>query len=103
MVINMTLGRVTFDRVMLGRVTPDLGCGFACTGLVAEACPEAVHPAVRVMTTANRRVVKTENKRVDKKAKKRPNMRLLRRRLLLRAPRLLVCFRRESLGGQRLG
>jgi hypothetical protein len=30
-------------------------------------------------------------------------MRLLRRRLLLRAPRLLVCFSRESLGGQCLG
>jgi hypothetical protein len=41
--------------------------------------------------------------KIGKKAEKRPTMRLLRRWLLVRAPRLLVCLRRESLGGQRFG
>jgi hypothetical protein len=45
----------------------------------------------------------TIKKKVNKKVEKRPNMRLLRRWLLVRAPRLLVCLRRESLGGQCLG
>ena len=86
MVINITLGRVMFDRFMLDR-----GCAVAFVGLVGAACPKAVHPAARVITTA------------EKKAEKRPTMRLLRRWLLLRAPRLLVCLRGESLGGQCLG
>jgi hypothetical protein len=47
-------------------------------------------------------ITKTD-KTVDKEVEKRPTMRLLRRRLMLRAPRLLVCLRRESLGGQRFG
>jgi hypothetical protein len=91
MVINMTLGRATFDRLMLGRVTPDLGCGFACTGLVAAACAKAVAPTSNIIAT------------IDKKVEKRRNMRLLRRRPLLRASRLLVCLPVESLGGQCLG
>ena len=94
--INMTLGRVMLDRFMLDRVTPIRGCGFACTGLVAAACAKAVAPAARMITTAD--------KRVDKKAEKRSTMRLLRLWLLrVRAPRLLVCLRGESLGGQCLG
>jgi hypothetical protein len=48
-------------------------------------------------------MITNTDKKVDKKVEKRRNMRLLRRRLLLRAPRLLVRLRRESLGGQRLG
>src|SRR5208282_300159 len=100
MVINITLGFVigfvTFDRVWLGCVTPDAACGFACTGLVAASCANAVHPAVRVIAAA-------KDESGERKVERRPNMRLLRRRLLLRAPRLLVCFRRESLGGQCLG
>jgi hypothetical protein len=42
-------------------------------------------------------------KAINKRVEKRPTMRLLRRGLLVRAPRLLVCLRRESLGGQCLG
>jgi hypothetical protein len=42
-------------------------------------------------------------KTINKKVERRLNMRLLRRWLLVRAPRLLVCLRRESLGGQCLG
>lgn len=80
MVINITLGRVTLGP----------RCGFACTGLLAVACAKVVTPRASVITTA------------DKKVERRRNMRLLRRQLL-RAPRLLVCFRRESLGGQGLG
>ena len=95
MVINITLGRVTFDRVMLGRVPPELGCRFACAGLVAAACAKAVAPRTNM-------IAKTD-KTVDKEVEKRPTMRLLRRRLMLRAPRLLVCLRCQSLGGQRLG
>ena len=90
MVINMTLGRVVSDRFTLDR-----GCTWACVGLVGADCPKAVHPAARVITTAE--------KKVGKEAEKRPNMGLLRRRQLLRAPRLLVCLRNESLGGERLG
>jgi len=91
MVINMTLGRVTLDCLMLDR-----GSAFACIGLVGAACPKAVHPAARMITTAD--------KGVDKKAEKRSTMRLLRHwLLLLRSPRLLVCLRGESLGGQCLG
>ena len=95
MVINMTLGRITFDRGMPGRVTPDLGCDFAGTGLVAAACATALAPTTNMIATTD--------KRVDKKVEKRRNMRLLRRRPLLRASRLLVCLRGESLGGQGLG
>jgi len=95
MVIKMTLGFVTLACATLGLV---------CGGLGAAFCANAVHPAARAITTASPR---TENQRADesadKKVEKRPNMRLLRRRLLLRAPRLLVCFSRESLGGQCLG
>ena len=91
MVINMTFGRVALDRLMLDR-----GCVFALIGLVGAACPNTVHAAARVITT-------TDRKKVDKKAEKRPNMRLVRRRLLLGAPRLLVCLRGKSFGGQCLG
>jgi hypothetical protein len=42
----------------------------------------------------------TIKKKVNEKAEKRPNMRLLRSRLLLRAPRLLVCLCGEALGGE---
>jgi hypothetical protein len=83
MVINMTLDFVN----------PTRGCRLVATGLVGMACAKVVTPR------AGMNMVK---KRVNKKAEKRPNMRLMRRRLL-RAPRLLVCLRRESLGGQRLG
>jgi hypothetical protein len=86
MVINITLGRAMLDRFMLDR-----GRAVAFVGLVGAACPKAVHPVARVITTA------------EKKAKKRASMRLLRRWLLLRASRLLVCLRRQSLGGQCLG
>lgn len=114
MVINITLGFVTgfvaLDRAAPGRVTPGAAWRLACTGLVAASCANAVHPAVRVITTANEKAEnqRAENQRADesagKKLERRPNMRLLRRRLLLlRAPRLLVCFGRESLGGQSLG
>jgi hypothetical protein len=48
-------------------------------------------------------MIATTDKRVDKKVEKRRNMRLLRRQPLLRASRLLVCLRGESLGGQCLG
>ena len=95
MVINITLGFLTFDLVMLDRPTRGPACGFGCTGLVAAACANAEHPADRAITTVNGMV--------DKSVVKRRNMRLVRRGLLLGAPRLLVCFRRESLGGQRLG
>ena len=89
MVINITLGFAT-----LVRLTP-AACGFAGAGLAAGACATAEQPADRVKAAANGRA--------DKKVEKRPNMRLLWRRLLLRAPRLLVGLRRESFGGQRLG
>ncbi len=99
MVINMTLGfaagfvtaLVAFGRVLSDRV--------ACAGLVAAFCEKAVFPAVRVITTAKLRADESAERTIEKRA----NMRLLRRRLLLRAPLLLVCFRRESLGGQSLG
>src|SRR5713226_2311824 len=84
MVINMTLGFVN----------PARGSCFAGTGLVGIACAKAVTPRTGMITI---------KKKVDKKVEKRPNMPLLRRRLLSRAPRLLVCLRRESLGGQCLG
>jgi hypothetical protein len=119
MVINITLGlvagfvtldRVKSDRADPGRVAPDAACGFVCTALVGAACANAVDPAVRVITTANEKAEnqRAENQRSDesgeRKVERRPNMRLLwRRLLLLRAPRLLVCFGRESLGGQSLG
>jgi len=89
MVINMTLGFAS-----LGRVTPGAFCCLACAGLAAAVSANAKYPADRVTATANGRV--------DQKVEKRRNMRLVRRRLLLGSPRLLVCFRRETLGGQRL-
>ena len=73
-------------------LAPGAVCVFAGTGLAATACAHAVCPPDRTMTTANKEADQVE---------KRPNMRLFRRQLL-RAPRLLVCLRRESLGGQRL-
>ena len=90
MVINITLGLAT-----LGRLTPAAACSFACAGRAAAACPNAEDPADRVIAAASGRVIK--------KIEKRRNMRLLWRRLLPRAPHLLVCLGRESLGGQRLG
>jgi hypothetical protein len=63
--------------------------------LVAAACAKAAAPRTNMM--------RTTDKKVDQKAEKRLNMRLLRRGLLLRAPRLLVCLRCQSLGGQCLG
>ena len=87
MVINITLGLATLDPATRGAA-----CGFAGAGLATAACANAEHPADRVNATANGRVAK--------KVEKRRNMRLVRRRLLLGAPRLLVCFGRESLGGQ---
>jgi hypothetical protein len=82
---------VTWDCVLSGRV--------ACAGLVAAFCANAVIPAVRVITTTKPRADESAERRIERRA----NMRLLRRRLLLRAPILLVCFHRESLGGQSLG
>lgn len=87
MVINITLGFAMFDRR-----TPDAARGFDCAGL---ACAKAENPADRTITTAK--------ERLHKKVEKRPNIRLVRRRLLLGAPPLLICFGRESLGGQRFG
>ena len=66
MVINMTLGGVTFDGVMMDRETPDLGCGFAGTGLVVTGCAKAVAPRATMITTTE--------KKVDKKVEKRPDM-----------------------------
>ncbi len=86
MVINITLGFVK----------PARGSCFDGTGLAGIACANVVTP--RAGMTAI-----TDKKEVDKKVEKRANIRLLRRGLLARAPRLLVCLRRESLGGQRLG
>jgi len=86
MVINMTLGFVK----------PARGFCLAGTRLVALACAKATTPRAGIVAI-------TDKKKADKKVEKRLNMRLLRRRLLPRAPRLLVCFRRESLGGQGLG
>ena len=108
MVINITLGFVTgfvaLDCAVPGRVAAAAACGFVCTGLVGASCANAVHPAARVIATADQR---SENRRdgenAERKVERDPNMRLLRRRLLLCAPRLLVCFRRQSLGGQSLG
>src|SRR5271163_1269986 len=99
MVINITLGfaagfvaaLATWDFVLSGRV--------ACAASVAAFCAKAMLPAVRVITTAKLRADESAERTIEKRA----NMRLLRRRLLLRAPLLLVCFRRESLGGQSLG
>ena len=88
MVINMTLGRAGLGR----------SCAFACADGLEAAWAKAVHTAARAITTA-----KNVDERVDKKVERRPTMRLLRRRLLLGAPRLLVRLGRESLGGQRLG
>ena len=84
MVINMTLGFVkpAGDRC------------FAGTGLVGIACAKVA---------TSRTGVPTIKRKVNKKIEKRPNMRLLRRLLLVRATRLLVCLRGESLGGQCLG
>lgn len=84
MVINMTLGFVK----------PARGSCFAGTGLVGIACAKLATPRASITPIM---------KKVTKKAEKRPNMRLLRRRLLVRAPHLLVCLRRESLGGQCFG
>jgi hypothetical protein len=109
MVINITLGFVTgfvaLVRSVPGRVTPDAACAFVCAGLVGASCANAVDPAVRVITTANQSPEKQRaNKRAERKCERRPDMRLLWRRLLLvRAPRLLIRFRRESLRGQSLG
>lgn len=84
MVINITLGFVE----------PARGCCFAGTGLAGIACAKVATPRAGMITI---------KKKVNKKVEKRPNMRLLRCRLPVRAPRLLVCLRRESLGGQRFG
>ena len=84
MVINMTLDFVK----------PARGSCFAGIGLVGRACAKVATPRAGMITI---------KKKVNERAEKRPNMRLLRRRLLLRAPRLLVCLRRESFGGQCLG
>src|SRR5271167_538526 len=104
MVINTTLGFATgfapLDRAVPGMVSLDADCGgVACTVLVAAFCVNAVHAAMRTIATANERAGECAESRVEK----RLNMRLLRRRLLLRAPRLLVCFRGQPLGGQSLG
>jgi len=108
MVINITLGFVTgfvvLDCAVPSRVAPVAACGLVCSGLAGASWANAVHPAARAITTVNQR---SENQKAGesaaRKVEKRPNMRLLRRRLLLRAPRLLVCFRRESLRVQSLG
>jgi len=84
MVINMTLGFVK----------PARGSCFAGTGLVEIAGARVVTPRAGMIA-----IKKTINKKVER----RLNMRLLRRWLLVRAPRLLVCLRGESLGGQRFG
>jgi len=84
MVINMTLGLEE----------PARSCCFVGTGLVEIACAKVVTPRAGMIA-----IKKTINKKVER----RLNMLLLRRWLLLRAPRLLVCLRRESLGGECLG
>jgi len=84
MVINMTLGLAE----------PARSCCFAGTGLVEISCAMVVTPRAGMIAI---------KKEIIKKVERRLNMRLLRRRLLLRAPRLLVCLRRESLGGQCFG
>lgn len=84
MVINMTLCLVE----------PARSCCFAGTDSVEIACAKVVTPR------AGKIAIK---KTINKKVERRPNMRLLRRWLLLRAPRLLACLRRESLRGQRFG
>src|SRR5208282_6090509 len=113
MVINITLGLVigfaVLDCAVPGRVAADAACGFICNGLAGASCAKAEHPAARAITTVNRsrENQRSENRRAgesaERRVERRPNMRLLRRRLLLCAPRLLVCFRRQSLGGQSLG
>jgi len=90
MVINMTLGFATFDRLTAGAA-----CGFACAALPGAACANAEHAAERAITTAN--------DKLNEKVEKRANIRLVRHRLLLGALPLLVCFRCESLGGECLG
>ena len=84
MVINMTLGLEE----------PARSCCFVGTGLVEIACAKVVTPRAGMIA-----IKKTINKKVESPL----NMRLLRRWLLVRAPRLLVCLRRESLGGQCFG
>ena len=84
MVINMTLGLVE----------PARSCCFAGTSLVEIACAKVVTLRAGMIAI---------KKQINKKVEKRPNMRLLRRWLLVRVPRLLVCLRRESLGGQCFG
>ena len=84
MVINMTLGLVE----------PARSCCFAGTGLVEIACAKVATLRAGMIAI---------KKQINKKVERRLNMRLLRRWLLVRVPRLLVCLRRESLGGQGLG
>jgi len=84
MVINMTLGFVE----------PARGFCFAGPGLVGIACAKVA---------TQRACTITIKQQVNKQVERCLNMRLLWRWLLLRAPRLLVCLRRESLGGQRFG
>jgi hypothetical protein len=103
MVINITLGRAKLDRGMPGRVVRDAASGFAGDDLAAVVCAQAGDPAASVIATAIETADENVNNAVDNGVEKRSNMRLLRRRLLLRAPRLLVCFRRESFGGQSFG
>jgi len=93
MVINITLGRVVRDAA----------CSFAGDDLGATACAQAGDPAANVIATAIESADKNLEMRVDNEVEKRSNMRLLRRRLLPRSPRLLVCLRRESFGGQSFG
>jgi len=103
MVINITLGFVTgfvvLDCAVPSRVAPVAACGLVCSGLAGASWANAVHPAARAITTVN----PGAGESAERKVEKRRNMRLLGRRLLLRAPRLLVCFRRESLRVQSLG
>ena len=89
MVINITLGPVVRDAA----------CGFAGDDLVVPVCAKAVHSVASVIAAANESADKNLHTRVDKNVEWLPNMRLLWR-WLLRAPHLLVCFRRESFGGQ---
>jgi hypothetical protein len=90
MVINITLGRVTPDRVAPVRACVLLGDDF-----VAAVCPEAATATVSVITTASESVENTLDTKLESKAEKHLNIALLRCGLL-RAPRLLVCLRRES-------
>jgi hypothetical protein len=62
MVINMTLGFATLDRL-----TKSADCGFVCVGLTGAVCANAVHPADRAITTAS--------ERLDEKVARCPNMR----------------------------